>query len=94
MTGYRQSVSRQLVACLLTLLSGGALLLVFRWRPSWRLAVTCSQASLARYVTSSLLLLLFLFLSRADRVLIRHTASGSTTVEVVVEEEVRWGKGR
>ena len=46
--------------------------LLFRWKPAWRLALTCRQASLAG----------------ADRVAVLHLESGDETVERVVEEVV------
>ena len=75
-TGYCTSTLRLLPTALLTLLTGGLPLLVFRWRPSWRLALTSHPTSLAR----------------ADRVLVEHKESGDTSLEAVVEEEVGAGE--
>lgn len=75
-TGYCTSTPRLLPTALLTLLTGGLPLLVFRWRPSWRLALTSHPASLAS----------------ADRVLVEHKVSGDTSLETVVEEEVGAGE--
>lgn len=68
---YRRNAFKTFWAYL-SLLLGGIPYLLARWKPTWRVAFTCSRCSL----------------SLADRVILKHVRSGEVSLEPVLEEKI------
>jgi len=68
---YRRNVFKTFLAYL-SLLLGGIPYLLARWKPTWRVALTCSRCPL----------------SRADRVILKHVRSGEVSLEPVLEKDI------
>lgn len=71
-TGYLPNIFRTILTYIVTVIFAGIPLLVFRWKPAWKLELTCRRVSLRR----------------ADRLLTVHKESGDMAVVFVHQEEV------